>query len=378
MRIGFDGRLNDEPEIRAGHIGCGSHSYRNLFPVYPFTPVDLVATCDLDLDRAEAYAREFGAQRAYADYREMIEKEDLDAVFICVSFDKRGRPIYPQLAVECMKMGVHVFIEKPPAATAVEIEAMMAASEESGKIVLCGLKRMFFQMTTKAKQLIEEEAFGDPMLYLLQREEQIPTVQEIALFRDGVNEPRARQFLDHFCHPASVLLYLGGMPQRMIYHRARSGAGVVTFEYDDGRVANMAFTRGGSGVAGGVERVSIVGTGLRTVVVENCRVYCFQGPVSDSGVKEGYGTKPDYFTGGVGTTTALWEPEFQLGQLYSKGLFLLGYYDEVKEFASAIMEERQPTRGTLLECWQLTHMFEKFADGPSRMIDLEQGPGATR
>jgi predicted dehydrogenase len=378
MRIGFDGRLTDEREIRAGHIGCGSHSYRNLLPVYAFTPVNLVATCDLDGDRAEVYARKFGAQRAYTEYREMIRKEDLEAVFVCVGFDERGRPIYPRIAVECMKMGVHVFIEKPPAATAAEIEAMMAASDESGKIVLCGLKRMFFQMTTKAKKLIEEEEFGDPMLYLLQREEQIPTVEELERFQSGEDDPCTRQFLEHFCHPASVLLYLGGMPQRMIYHRARSGAGVVTFEYDDGRVASMSFTRGGSGVAGGVERVSIVGTGLRTVVVENCRVYCFQGPVSDSGVKEGYGTKPNYFTGDVGTTTALWEPEFQLGQLYSKGLFLLGYYDEVKEFASAIIEDRQPTRGTLLECWQLTHMFEKFADGPGRMIDLEQCPGSPR
>ncbi len=48
MRIDFKGRLRDEPQIKAGFIGCGSHSFRNLYPVFQFTPVDLVAVCDLD------------------------------------------------------------------------------------------------------------------------------------------------------------------------------------------------------------------------------------------------------------------------------------------------------------------------------------------
>ncbi len=375
MHIGFLGRLDDTPEIRAGHIGCGSHSFRNLFPTYQFTPVDLAATCDTDADRARAYAEKFGAAAHYTDYREMIEKENLDAVFVCVNFDKRGRPVYPAIASDCMRRGVNVFIEKPPAATSADVETMMQASEETGKIVLCGLKRMFFQMVTKAKKLVDDPAFGEAMLLMLQREEQIPSGGDLEEFwREQPNGP-TQKFLDHFCHPASQLLYFFGMPQRMIYHRTAYGSGVVTFEYDDGRVASMAFTHGGSGVAGGVERLTIVGTAYKTVVVENCRVYCFQGPVAPPGAPpEAYGAKPDYFTSEIGNTTALWEPEFQLGQLYSKGLFLLGYYDEILEFTRAILERRPPTRGTLLQCWQITQMFEGFREGPGKMIELKQKP----
>lgn len=376
MRIGFRGKLSDERQVRAGFIGCGSHSFRNLYPVFQFTPVQLVATCDLVAEKAAEYARQFGAESSYTDYRTMIREEDLDAVFVCVGYDRNGRIQYPAIASECLRMGVHVFIEKPPSNTAAEVEMMMDAAGESGKILLCGLKRMFFQMVTKAKKLIEEPEFGDPMLLLIQREEQIPTVEEMEAFWSGQHNRQSIGFLDHFCHPASQMLYWFGMPQRMIYHRARAGSGVVTFEYDDGRICNMAFTKGGSGVAGGVERHTIVGTKWRTVVVENCRVYCFQGPVPDAGQQpEGYGAKTNYFTGEIGTTTALWEPEFQLGQLYSKGLFLLGYYDEVLEFANAILENRQPTRGTLEQCWQIGHMFEKFSEGPGKMIELESGPG---
>jgi predicted dehydrogenase len=375
MRITFQGKISDEPRIRVGHIGCGSHSFRNLFPTYQFVPIELVATCDLDAEKAQAFAQQFGARSHYTDYGEMIEREDLDAVVICVSFDPAGRPVYPKMAADCLRRGVHVFIEKPPSATAVEVEEMMKASEETGRIVLCGLKRMFFQMTTKAKKLIDSPDFGDPTVAMLQREESIPSMEDMETYWSGKPNGRTQAFLDHFCHPASMLLYFFGMPQRMIYHRAKGGAGLVSYEYDDGRVAGLMFTKGGSGVAGGVERHTIVGTNLRTVVIENCRVYCFQGPEPDDPDKrEPYGAKPSFFTGPIGTTTALWEPEFQLGQLYSKGLFLLGYYDELLEFANSILEKRQPTRGTLLQCWQMTHMFEQFREGPSKMIDLRQGP----
>jgi len=373
-KITFLGKVVDEPLVRLGHIGCGSHSFRNLFPAYQFTPIELVATCDLDEEKARVYARKFGARAHYTDYREMIDEEELDAVAICVGFDEHGRPLYPEIGSDCLRRGVNVFFEKPPAATAAGIERMMGAAEESDKIALCGLKRMFFQMTTKAKKLIDGPDFGEPVLLLLQREECIPTREELEAFWDGEPLRPVVAFLDHFCHPASRMLYLSGMPQWMIYHRTCSGSGLVTFEYDNGRVASMAFTKGGSGVAGGVERVTIVGTRQRTVVIENCRVYWFQGPASDPGVKEGYGDKTSYFTGPVGSTTALWEPEFQLGRLCGKGLFLLGYYDEVLEFASSILESRQPTRGTLLDCWRITHMFEKFREGPGRMIQLRQGP----
>ncbi len=375
-RISFQGKVVDEPQIRAGHIGCGSHSFRNIFPTYQFTPVDLVATCDLEESKARLYARKFGASAHYTDYREMIEKENLDAVFVVVGFDEQGRPIYPRIAAECMRMGVHVFIEKPPAATAADVELMIQASRETGKIVLCGLKRAFFQMTSKAKKLIDDrEAFGDLQVLALQREEQIPTLDEQRQYWQGQTNGPMEKFLDHFCHPASVMLYLAGMPQRMIYHRAHGGAGLASFEYDDGKVASMVFTHGGSGVAGGVERVTAIGTKWQTVVVENCRVYCFQGPVPDAGTaREPYGAKANYFTGEIGTTTALWEPEFQLGQLYSKGLFLLGYYDEVLEFCNAILENRPPARGDLTMCWQIAHMFEKFAEGPGQMIELKSQP----
>ena len=66
----------------------------------------------------------------------------------------------------------------------------------------------------------------------------------------------------------------------------------------------------------------------------------------------------------------MWEPEFSLGQLYNKGLFLLGYYNEINEFTRSILENRSPLKGTLEQAWQVTRIFEAFADGPGRQITL--------
>ena len=126
MRIGFRGELVDEKRIRAGFVGCGSHSFRNIYPTFQFAPVKLVATCDRHLDKARAFAEVFGAEAAYGDVDLMLQHDDLDAVFVVTGYDDQGRPQYPRLARQCLAAGKHVWIEKPPAATTSEIEQLQA------------------------------------------------------------------------------------------------------------------------------------------------------------------------------------------------------------------------------------------------------------
>ncbi|MDH7602520.1 MAG: Gfo/Idh/MocA family oxidoreductase, partial [Armatimonadota bacterium] len=115
--LSIKGELIDRDDrIRAGFIGCGSHSFRNIYPTFQFAGVNLVATCDLDAEKASAYAHLFGAERSYSDFREMLAHEKLDAVFIVTNYDTDGTPRFMRLAQECMKAGVHVWVEKPPSA----------------------------------------------------------------------------------------------------------------------------------------------------------------------------------------------------------------------------------------------------------------------
>jgi predicted dehydrogenase len=366
MRIGFTGKLIDEPEIRAGFIGCGSHSFRNIYPVFQFAPVKLVAVCDLELEKARAFSKRFGAEHAYSDFREMLEKEKLDAVFIVTGYDACGRPLYPALAEACLQAGCHVWIEKPPAASCAEIDLMRDASNKSGKHVVVGMKKMFFPANEKAKELSMSPAFQGVSMALLQYPEAVPTKDDFSRYFEKKERVEAVvRFLDHQCHPVSLLIYLCGMPQTLSYGRASGGASSVTFTYASGMIASLAFTHGAAR-NGGMERTTIVGNGRQHITVENnTRVTLHRDPPA-----LGYGAAPSFYTGGSNDTSAVWEPEFSLGQLYNKGSFLLGYYNEIHEFARAILDKRAPKKGTLDEAWQVTRIFEAFAEGPGKCVTL--------
>jgi predicted dehydrogenase len=365
MRINFHGRLIDEPEIRAGFIGCGSHSFRNIYPTFQFAPVHLAATCDLDRERAEAFARKFGAQRGYGDYREMLAREPLDAVFIVTGYDEKGRPLYPAMARDCLEAGCHVWMEKPPAATCAELEELQAISERTGKQVLVGMKKMFAPANEKAKRLSEREEFGGISLAQLQYPQYIPTIEEMRRYLDGHERVNpVVGFLDHLCHPMALLVYLLDMPKSLYYERSDNGAGVALFTYASGAVASLVLMHGAAD-RDGLEYTLIVGRGGRHITVENnIEVRYHRIP------RLGYGNVPDFFTTEPDETTAIWRPEVSLGQLYNKGLFLLGYYNEVNEFARAILEGRKVARGTLQQAWQVTRVFEAFVEGPGKQIEL--------
>lgn len=370
MRINFHGQLVDEPEIRVGFIGCGSHSFRNIYPTFQFAPVNLVATCDLNLEKAKAFAAKFGAQKAYANHREMLEKENLDAVFIVTGYSKNeGRPLYPQLAVDCLNAGRHVWIEKPPAASSAEIEMMQEASKKSGKNVVVGLKKMFFPANEKAKKLSELEEFGQISLITIQYPQSTPTPEEFERYIKA-KEPVGHVigFLDHLCHPMALMVFLLGMPSRFYYERAANGAVLATFNFPSGALGSLVLSNG-QGLDEGLEKTQIIGNKGRHIEVQNnIRVKYHKVAPSEPGTW--YGSAPNYFVGNLGDATSSWEPEFSLGQLYNKGLFLLGYYNEVNEFARSILENRPPAKGTLEQAWQVTRVFEAFAEGPGKIINL--------
>jgi predicted dehydrogenase len=158
------------------------------------------------------------------------------------------------------------------------------------------------------------------------------------------------------------------MPQTMHYVRSVTGLGVATFTYASGMVASLELTSRVSGNTGFEHYEIVSDTGRRIRIENNLRLTYHQGPPPAPG--QGYGAQPDYYSGAPGEVSATWEPEFSLGQLYNKGLFIQGFYHEVQEFAQAILEKRSASAGTLEQARQVTRVFEAFAEGPGRTIEL--------
>jgi predicted dehydrogenase len=263
-----------------------------------------------------------------------------------------------------LKAGKHVWMEKPPAASSTDIEHLKSLA--GNRLVMTGFKKMFFPANEKAKELMGLPDFGKTQLATIQYPMPIPEADEFTRYLDKREHvPSMISFLDHLCHPVSLLLFLMGMPQKLFFERASNGAGVATFSYADGRVATITLSWR-SPHDGGMERTTVVSDRSRSIVVENnIRVrYHRDAP------GRGYGSNPNYYVGAPEETSAVWEPEFSLGQLYNKGLFLLGYYGEVNEFARAILDRRPLSKCHLDHAWQATRIFEAFAGGPGKVIEL--------
>lgn len=112
--------------VLIGHTGQGNYGH-GLDMVYSDMPeVDVVAVADPDADGLAAAAQRTGATRPYADYRDMLDREDFDLVNIC----PRVVGGHASMAIAAAEAGARgIFCEKPLAATLAQADAMMAACQ---------------------------------------------------------------------------------------------------------------------------------------------------------------------------------------------------------------------------------------------------------
>ncbi len=115
-------------KFKVGIIGCGRISPFHGMPAKNQENVSLVACCDLDEERAKDRAKLFGCKKTYTDFEEMIKKEKLDVVHICLP-----HYLHSPVAVRAMELGCHVLTEKPMAISMKQAKAMVDASKKTGK-----------------------------------------------------------------------------------------------------------------------------------------------------------------------------------------------------------------------------------------------------
>jgi predicted dehydrogenase len=312
--------------------------------------VDLVAICDLKSERAAHCARLFGAHRIYTNHHEMLATEEPELVFIVTNYDAQHLPVFAPLAIDCMRAGAHVWIEKPPAATSGEIRTMIQVSAETGRHVAVGFKKMFLPANQKAKALSTRPQFGRISCITTRYPQSLPPYEERA------DNHKMVGFLDHFVHPHSVLLLLGGPLESLFVTRGFSGAATVSLQFKSGAIGNLILSHGQS-FSSFFERTEVIGDGENVVVDNNLRVTLYR----NGKPKQGYGRSGDYFNLTDDESAPLrWEPEFSLGQLHNKGLFLLGYAPEIIGYTTRLLEGHGPQWGTLEDALEILLIYEAY------------------
>jgi predicted dehydrogenase len=336
--------------LRAAFIGCGDHACRNIYPCLQYAPVELVALCDRREERARHCARMFGAASIYADHAVMLAREQPQVVFIVTGYDADSHPTYPPLAIDAMRAGAQVWIEKPPAASAAEIETMMAVERETGRFTMVGFKKMFYPAIAKAAEIAARPEFGGIASVALRYPQSLPPLEKRRDARAMLG------FLDHLSHPASILQRLAGPVERFTCEREATHGGLaVSLRFVSGAVGALHLAAGISGTSP-LERLEVVGRGANLVVENGCRLIYYRPGRRGEG---GYGHSASFIGPDEGAPLT-WEPEFSLGQLYNKGLFLLGYAPEILDFCDHALRGQPPAHAGLTDALVITRFYEAF------------------
>jgi len=145
--------------LKIGIIGCGFIANGKHLPSIVRLPdVEVVAFCDLIVEKAQKSADEYGAPGALvcSDYRDVIARQDIDVVHVCTPNSSHA-----EISIAAMKAGKHVMCEKPMAKTAAEARAMLDASKETGKLLTIGYQNRFRTDSQFMKKLCESGEMGD-------------------------------------------------------------------------------------------------------------------------------------------------------------------------------------------------------------------------
>jgi scyllo-inositol 2-dehydrogenase (NAD+) len=331
---------------RIGFIGCGSFSSACIYPSLRLAAngieppgsepiVELVACCDFDAALAERNAKLFGFQRFYTDHREMLDKEELDAVFVVMH-----PRLQPALAIEVMQSGRNVFIEKPPAQTLAEVREIQRVSRETGKFCQVGFMKRFSEPYVRAKALAAGEDFGEPSVYESRKARSAPYPPVYDYLNDFVchHIDLARFFMGDVEQIYAELVSRTHDPDNLnaaILARAdvytnwpKLLAEMPHVPQSDGYLITFRFTSGAIGVHNAntletdsnlLERVTITGEGAVLAVEDWHRIR--------ANIKQ----HPTY----------TWEPFF-IDKSMNSRLTLTGYLGEVTEFVTATREQRKP------------------------------------
>ena len=129
--------------VRLGFIGLGHIPTRAhlpaLAPLVEDGEVTLQAFCDINEQTAKTQATTFGAQATYTDHHEMLDKEDLDAIYLCIP-----PTLHTDEILIAADKGFSIFVEKPQTLDMAQAVRFETAIQESGVVSQVGFMSRYY------------------------------------------------------------------------------------------------------------------------------------------------------------------------------------------------------------------------------------------
>jgi predicted dehydrogenase len=145
--------------LRGAMLGCGHICPFHLRAWSQIEDVRIVALANRTVSKAQARAREFGIpiSHVYSDYRELLDKEELDFVDVATA-----PHIHRQQVEAAAARGVHVLCQKPLAPSLEDAHMMMEACDRAGVLLSVNENWRWRSWYREIKRLLQQEALGRP------------------------------------------------------------------------------------------------------------------------------------------------------------------------------------------------------------------------
>lgn len=257
-------RRKVEGALRLGVIGAGNFARSVLLPrlaqLAKAGDVSLEAVATSTGRNAKATAEQYRFGWCTTDYRELLGREEIDAVLIATRHDRHAA-----MTVVALRAGKTVFVEKPLAISREQLAEVERAVEETGGRVMVGFNRRFSPLSVALKEAFADVAGPLSIAYRVNAGE-VPKESWIQ------GEEGGGRILGEVCHFVDYLQFLTGADPIEVYG-AQSGDGAdtvaVVVRMSDGSVGNINyFATGDRGLA--KERIEVFGGG-RAAVLDDFR-----------------------------------------------------------------------------------------------------------
>lgn len=141
--------------FKIGLIGCGAISNGHIMAVDTIDDAAIVAACDISEANLQKVCEKTGA-KGYTDYKEMVEREELDLAVITLPHG-----LHCESACFCAEKGLDVFLEKPMALSSEECRKIIDTCKKNNVMLWIGHLQKYMPTNVFVKKLIDSGELGE-------------------------------------------------------------------------------------------------------------------------------------------------------------------------------------------------------------------------
>lgn len=142
--------------IRVAIVGCGRISDLHQVGYRGRADAKIVAVCDVNKAHARKKAKEWGVDKVYSDYQQVLEDREVDVVELLTPHH-----LHCAMTVQAAQAGKHVSVQKPMALSAAEADEMIAAADKAGVVLRVYETFVYYAPAVRAKEMIEAGEIGE-------------------------------------------------------------------------------------------------------------------------------------------------------------------------------------------------------------------------